>query len=47
MAKKRKSKKQILAERRDKAQEKSFIMWTVIITVALLLITFLAYRAQG
>lgn len=46
MATKRKSTKQVKLERKNKAQEKSFIMWTVIITVVLLVITYFAFRAQ-
>ncbi|MEL6124396.1 MAG: hypothetical protein AAFQ02_10825 [Bacteroidota bacterium] len=44
---KRKSKKQRQLEKKNKAQEKSFIMWTVIITAALLVVTYLAFSAQA
>ena len=46
MSKKRKSRKQAILERKNKMQEKNFIMWTVIITVVLLLITYLVYQSQ-
>ncbi|MFT6806986.1 MAG: hypothetical protein ACJA01_000204 [Saprospiraceae bacterium] len=46
MAKARNQRKRKIAKK-DKAQEKQFIMWAVIITVALLVITYWAFISNS
>jgi len=44
---KRPKKKKIKQAKKNKAQQRTFILWTAIITAALLLITYLAFISSS